>query len=275
MLARSNLAADLARRRKPRVEGLMTFMGTVGPSVFGLVAFFALWEFAIRLTHTPAFIAPTPTATLGRLVSQFPQLAHELAFTLFTAGAGLLIGLVVGIGGAVLMAQWRILERSLFPLAVMVKITPMVAIAPLLIVWLGYTLLPIIIIAALITFFPVLVNCITGLRAVDPLALEFFRSVGASRREILFRLRLPSSLPYLFAALKIAINLSLIGAIVGEFFGSENGIGRVISQSALQIDMPTMFAAVFLLGITGVTLTVLTNLSERRVLYWHESARLS
>jgi NitT/TauT family transport system permease protein len=274
MLAGSELATDLPRRREPRVEALLQFMGAIGPSVFGLVALFAVWEFAIRLTHTPAFIAPTPSATLTQLASQFPELSHELAFTLFTAGIGLSIGVVVGVGGAILMAEWPILERSLFPIAVIVKITPIVAIAPLLIVWMGYTALPRIVIAALITFFPVLVNGITGLRAVDPLALEFFQSVGASRNEILVRLRLPVSLPYLFAALKVSINLALIGAIVGEFFGADNGIGKVISQSALRLDMPTMFAAVFLLAMAGVTLTIVTNLSERRILYWHESARL-
>ncbi len=245
----------------------------LGPSVFGLVAFFAIWEAAVRVTGTPTFVLPTPSASVERLWIQVPSFSYELLFTLTAAGIGLGIGLAVGMTGAVIMAHWRLLERSLFPLAVILKLVPFVAIAPLLVVWLGYDLKPKILLAALITFFPVLVNCITGLRASDPLAVDFFRSVGASRWETLVRLRWHGSLPYLFAALKVAVNLSVIGAIVGEFFGAENGIGKVINEAALRLDLRSMFAAIVLLAITGVTLTLLVNVAERRVLFWHESVR--
>lgn len=245
----------------------------MGPAIFGLVAFFVGWEILIRVTNTPAFVVPAPSAIAVRLWEELPNYAYEFSFTLTAAVIGLVIGTTIGIAGAVLMANWRILEKSLFPLAVILKLVPFVAIAPLLRIWLGYELQPKIVLATLITFFPVLVNCITGLRSVDPLALEFFRSVGASRWEILVRLRWMTTLPYLYAALKVNVNLALAGAIVGELFSSKNGIGKVINDTALTLDIRAMFAAIMFLAITGVALTLVMNWSERRVLFWHESVR--
>ena len=245
------------------------------PSVFGLVTFFVAWEVLVRITGTPTFVLPTPSAAFERLWTELPSYSYELLYTLAAAGAGLAIGTTVGVTGAIVMTHWKILERSLFPLAVILKLVPFVAIAPLLRIWLGYELTPKIVLASLITFFPVLVNSISGLRATDPLAVEFFRSVGANRWETLVRLRWHGALPYLFAAIKVSVGLAMIGAIVGEFFGAEYGIGKVINVTGTHLDMRGMFAAIMLLAITGVTLTILTNVVERRVLFWHESVRSS
>lgn len=263
----SPLAAGAVR------AGVISRLGGGWIPAFGLVAALALWEAAVRVTGTPTFVLPTPSATFDRLWKELPNLSYELLFTLAGAGLGLIIGFAVGIFGGVLMAQWRLLERSLFPLAVVLKLVPFIAIAPLLRIWLGYELAPKVFLAALITFFPVLVNCISGLRAADPLALELFQSVGADRWEALRYLRWHVALPYLFAALKLGVNLAMIGALVGEFFGSDHGIGRVIDIADRSIDMRLMFAAIMLLAVTGVILTIATNLLERRVLFWHESVR--
>ena len=170
------------------------------------------------------------------------------------------------------MAHSRVLERSLFPLAVLVKVTPIVAVAPLLVIWLGFGSLPIALIAALITFFPVLVNAMSGLRSVNPGALDFFHSLHASRKEIFFRLRVPSSLPYLFAAFRIAIPLSVIGAVVGEYFSANRGLGSVVIVAHNNLDMPTLFSAILSLAFIGISLTIATPYLERRVLFWHESS---
>jgi len=267
-------SATLGSRQLPRAgRGSWSAARGIGPAVFGLVSFFVGWEVLVRATNTPSFVVPAPSAIVPRLWIQLPTYSFEFLYTLAAAGIGLAIGTTVGVIGAVLMANWRILERSFFPLAVILKLVPFIAIAPLLRIWLGYELLPKIVLAALITFFPVLVNCITGLRSVDPLALEFLRSVGASRWEILVRLRWMSALPYLFAALKVNVNLALIGAIVGEFFGATHGIGKIINETSLTLDIRSMFAAVMFLAVTGVSLTLLMNFSERRLLWWHESVR--
>ena len=267
-LRQARAAATRGWRRNVR-QGVLE----VGPAALGIAGLCLGWELVVRAQNVPPYVIPAPSAIFARLWETLPALLFELQYTLVAAFAGLLCGSAVGIAGATLMIHWRTLERSLFPLAVILKLTPFVAIAPLLVVWLGYNLWPRIVIAALITFFPVLVNCLTGLRAVDPLALEFFESLGASKAEVFGRLRWRASLPYLAAALKVCINLGLIGAIVGEFFGAEFGIGKVINQSALKLDMRTMFAGITVLGLTGITLTVLANAVERRVLFWHESSR--
>lgn len=264
--------APLVRHDAPRGRSRWNARG-VGPSASGIITFFVVWEVLVRVTGTPTFVLPTPSAAFERLLTELPNYSYELLYTLAAAGAGLAIGISVGVIGAVVMTQWKILERSLFPLAVILKLVPFVAIAPLLRIWLGYELTPKIVLASLITFFPVLVNCISGLRATDPLAVEFFRSVGADRWETLVRLRWHGALPYLFAAVKVSVGLAMIGAIVGEFFGAEYGIGKVINVTGTHLDMRGMFAAIMLLAITGVTLTLLTNVLERRVLFWHESVR--
>ena len=264
-------APDLPRTG--RAAAVRSTARGVGPAVIGLVAFFLGWELVIRATNTPSFVVPAPSAIAQRLWVQLPEYSNEFLYTLAAAGAGLAIGTTVGVTGAIIMSSWRILERSLFPLAVILKLVPFIAIAPLLRIWLGYELTPKIVLAALITFFPVLVNCIIGLRSADPLALEFLRSVGAGRWEILMRLRSMATLPYLFAALKVNVNLALIGAIVGEFFGATHGIGKIIDETSSTLDIRSMFAAIMFLAATGVILTLLMNVAERRVLFWHESVR--
>jgi len=270
-VATTTAARALPQARR-RTGARRTLIG-LGPGLTPAGAFFVGWELLVRVTNTPAFVIPAPTVIAKRLWEELPEYAYEFSYTLAAAGIGLVIGTVVGVIGAVLMANWRILEKSLFPLAVILKLVPFVAIAPLLRIWLGYELQPKILLAALITYFPVLVNCVTGLRSVDPNALEFLRTIGANRWEILTRLRWMSTLPYLYAALKVNVNLALAGAIVGELFSSKHGIGMVINDTALNLDIPAMFAAIMFLAITGVILTLSMNVLERRVLFWHESMR--
>jgi NitT/TauT family transport system permease protein len=184
----------------------------------------------------------------------------------FSLGAGVAILL------AVFMAHSRFLEKSLFPVAIMVKVTPIVAIAPLLAIWFGFGLLPKVFIAALIVFFPVMVNAVVGFRSVNPRALDLLRSLAASPWEVFFKLRVPSSLPYLFAAFKVSIPLSVIGAVVAEWFSGQDGLGRVIQVSNSNLDMPMAFAAIVSLAALGISLYLITSALERRLLFWHESS---
>jgi NitT/TauT family transport system permease protein len=164
------------------------------------------------------------------------------------------------------------LERSLLPLAILVKVTPIVAVAPLFVIWFGFGAMPKVLIAALITFFPTLVNGVTGFRSVNPGAMDFLRSLRASRREIFFALRVPSSLPYLFAAFRVSIPLSVTGAVIAEWFSADRGLGSVIVVAHNDLDMPTLFGAIFALAFIGIGLTILVGLMERKALFWHESS---
>jgi len=215
---------------------------------------------------------PAPSAIAQRLAEDPSFFARQGGVTLYGALAGFALGSTIAILLAVAMAHSRFLERSLFPLAIMVKVTPIVAIAPLLAVWFGFGLAPKLFIIALIVFFPVMVNAVIGLRSVNPWALQYLQSLAASPWEVLVKLRLPSALPYLFAAFKVSIPLSVIGAVVAEWFSGEEGLGRVIQVSNSNVDMPTAFAAIVSLAALGVGLYLIVSLAERRLLSWHESA---
>lgn len=229
------------------------------------------WELWVRLADMPVYIVPGPLTVLRRLFGDVGFFAGHGATTLMEAGAGFFLGSLVAVVAATLMAHSRMLERILLPLGVVVKVTPIVAIAPLFVIWFGFGSTPKILIAAIITFFPVMVNANVGLRAVDPGALDLFRSLHASRVEILLKLRAPSSLPYLFAAFRIAVPLSVIGAVVGEWFTGDQGLGSVIIVAHNDLDTPTLFAAIFSLAIIGVSLTLTTFYVEKRMLFWHDS----
>ena len=254
-----------------RPRALSPTQGYLLPLTVALTLLAVGWHLWTQVAHVPVYLVPGPLDVLERLVGDIGFFARHGAITFMHALAGFSLGSAVAISGATLMAHSRFLERSLFPLAVLVKVIPIVAVAPLFVIWFGFGSPPIVTTAALITFFPVLVNTLTGLKSVSPGALDFFRSVDASSREIFFKLRAPSSLPYLFAAFRIAIPLSVIGAVVGELFGGDLGLGSVIFVAHHNLDTPTTFSAILVLAVMGISLTILPSYIERRVLFWHDS----
>ncbi len=240
-----------------------------------LVAMLVLgaWEAWIRAREVPEYLAPSPTAVADALLADPTRFLGAGAVSLQHA----LGGLVLGAGSAFLlgiaMAHSRRLERALYPFALLVKVTPIVAVAPLLIIWLGFGDGPKYVVAGLITFFPMLVNAVTGLRSIDAAAHDYFRAMDASRWQVLRRLRLPASLPFVFAALRISIPLALIGAVVAEWMSADSGVGQLIVIAHGDYDTPALFGAIVVLAVIGVALTAALSLLERRMLFWHESAR--
>ncbi len=240
-----------------------------------LVAALALtaWEAWIRVRGVPDYLAPSPTAVADALLADPTRFLGAGAVSLQHAMGGL----VLGAGGAfalgAVMAHSHRLERALYPFALMVKVTPIVAIAPLLIIWFGFGDAPKYVVAGLITFFPMLVNAVTGLRTVDPAAHDFFRAMDASRWQVFLRLRLPASMPYVFAALRISVPLALIGAVVAEWMSADSGVGQLIVIAHGDFDTPALFGAVVVLAAIGIALTGALALVERRLLFWHESVR--
>jgi ABC-type nitrate/sulfonate/bicarbonate transport system permease component len=245
------------------------------PAIVSFTLILLAWEWWVRAARVPTYLMPRPTQVWDRALAMGPELAGAAAVTLAEALAGFAIGTLVAIGLGSAMAYSRLAERVLYPIALLIKVTPIVAVAPLFIIWLGFGPAPKVLIAALITFFPTLVNALAGLRAVNPGALDVLRSVAARPWETYWHLRFPSALPYLIAAARVSVPLSLIGAVVGEWWGASDGLGRIIFLANSNIDMPTLFAAVFVLAGLGVLLTWVIGLLERRLLAWHESARSS
>lgn len=248
-------------------EAALTFI----PALVGLIAVLGAWEAWIEIENVKAYLVPAPSTVAERLYEEPMLFIEEGWKTLEGALLGFLAGATIALVLATLMAQSRLLERAIFPLAILVKVTPIVAVAPLLTIWFGFGLGPKVFISALIVFFPIMVNALVGFRSVNPNSLALLESLAASRSEIFLRLRLPSSLPYLFAAFRVSIPLSVIGAVVAEWFSGDRGLGAVIFVANNNLDMRTAFAGIFTLALIGVGLFLLTSVIERRVLFWHES----
>lgn len=233
-----------------------------------VLVFFAAWEAGVQLAHTPVYLLPAPSRVLATLAAHLDEYGLAFFITIGEALAGLACGLLAGGLIAALLTLQPGLEAGVMTLAILLKSTPLVAIAPLLTLWLGFGVLPKVIITALLTFFPALVNLMTGLQRPDPALLDLFQSWRASRWEIFIHLRLPSALPYLFAALKISAPLALIGAVVAEWTGASGGLGRLMWLAYSNLNLPYLFAAIFLLAATGMLLYGLLARLERRAVFW-------
>ena len=272
---RLDVAAQSAARLsgRPKVPAISwgDARRAVLPPLVVLAVSLLAWEAFVRATGTPPYILPAPSAVLSDAVAHAGLYAGQGLITLGEAVGGFLIGAGGAVAAAIFMAYSRPLEQGLLPLAVVVKATPIVAVAPLLVIWFGFGYAPKVLISALLVFFPVLVNAIAGFRDVSLAQLELMRSVHASAWEVFLKLRLRSSLPYLFSACKVAVNLSVIGAVVGEWSGADSGLGRLILQASLSFHTLELFAGIGYLALMGILLTVLVGVVERRMLFWHPS----
>lgn len=262
----------------PPAEGWTGVVAAVAaPAALGL-AILAGWEAAVRLLAVPHYVLPGPLLIGRTIVDDWPLLSASLFWTLKIALRALALAVVVGVALAVLFAQSRWLERALFPFAVALQVTPVVAIAPLIIIWTDNDIpTSLLVCAFIVAFFPILSNTALGLKSTDHQLLSLFELYRASRWQVLLRLRLPSALPYFLAGLKVSAGLSLIGAVVAEFVagsgGAETGLAWRIMEAGHQLRIPRMFAALALLSLAGVALflaaTLVSHLAMRR---WHDSA---
>ena len=236
----------------------------------------ALWELVVRLNHIPPYVLPGPGAVFSTLVSDWPVLSQSLMTTLLTTLEGFIAAAVGGIALALLFNQSRWLEYSLFPYAVILQVTPVIAIAPLLLIYLPQQT-AVIVCAWIVGFFPVLSNTTLGLNSVDRNLAGLFQLYGASRMQTLRHLKLPSALPFILGGLRIAGGLSLIGAVVAEIAagsaGAGSGLAYRIAESGYRLNIPRMFAALLLLSAAGIVIYGLLALTSHLVLRrWHESA---
>ncbi len=233
-----------------------------------VVSTMVVWETAVRLTGTPVYIMPAPSAVLQHLISHWWSLWGAGVVTLAEAVAGLVLGTAVGLMLAVLINFWQRLEQGIMSLALLIKSTPIIAIAPILTIWLGFGPAPKVIITALLTFFPVLINALSGFRAVDPAMLDLMRSLNATPQEIFVHVRWPGSRPFLFAALRVVAPLAMIGAVVAEWMGASTGLGRQMWLAYTNLNMPALFAAVFVLTVLSTAVYRLVIRLEWRALFW-------
>ena len=246
------------------------------PPLVGLTLMLALWEGVVRLFEIPRYLVPKPTDIVDAAFDNRSELLEATGRTMMASLTGLCLAIVLGIAGAVILGFSRFLERSFFPYAIVLQTTPIVAIAPLIVIWIGPGLKAIIIVSLIISFFPMLSNTLAGLNSVDPEARSLFRLYGASRWETMWKLRLPGAMPFIMAGVTISGGLSVIGAIVGEFVagigGGRGGLGFVVQVSSKQLNVPYLAAGAIAGAITGVLYHVASKRLARRLLAWHESA---
>lgn len=236
-----------------------------------LVALLAAWEAWCRLSGVPALIVPAPSAVFTTLWSEIAtgRLWPHLRLTATEMALGLALGCAVGIGTGILLAEAGLLRRLLHPYIVASQVVPKLALGPLFIVWFGFGMTPTVVITALICFFPLMENTLTGLAQVDPSRRELFRMLGAGRLQTLLRLKLPSALPVILAGFRVAVVLALVGAVVGEFIGGRAGLGASIIAAQSVMDSSLMFALFIVITLLGMVFYQAALLAERLLLRHH------
>ena len=241
----------------------------------GIVGLIALWWAVVVIFQVKPFIAPSPWAVVQTLYLKRDVLLSNLVPTAGEAFGGFLLGNFVAIAVATLFVHYRRLQEIFFPVVVMFNSIPVVAKAPILVLIMGNGVEPKIAIAALVCFFPTLVNGVRGLEAVNPQAMELMRVLSASKREIFFKLRVFSALPFLFSALRIAASMSVIGAVVGEWIGATQGIGAMIIQATYNFDSPLLYAAIVMSAALSGSFFIAIVALERTIIRWQPESHMT
>ena len=235
------------------------------------VVLLGLWEAAVRLFQVPRYILPPPSRILAEAVLGFQGYLPHIATTLGEMLLGILLAYAVALPLALLMDRFPVVERALFPVLIGSQAVPVFALAPLLVLWFGYGIPSKVVMASLIVFFPVVVNTRDGLRAADPDLVALLRPMGASDWQIFRKVRAYAALPYLFSGTRIAVSVSTIGAVIGEWVGSTRGLGYLMLHANAQLRVDVVFVAILYLTVLGVGLFYLVAALERLVLPWHRA----
>lgn len=257
-----------APRRRPtrRREAMINRLLVVSFGVF----LFIVWELGCRSFQVSELLLPAPTRIVGALIGGFRSglFTAGLQATLVEVILGFLVAALAAFFCGMLISQLRIVEVVLYPYIVALQTLPKVAIAPFILIWVGFGLESKIVIAAMVAFFPMLVNTIVGLKSAPAEKIELMRSLSASRTKIFWYIQLPEALPFIFAGLNIGIVMSVLGAIVGEFIGSKAGLGYLLLQMNYNMDVVGMFAVLVVLGVMGIVLNAIMQFARRKIVFW-------
>jgi NitT/TauT family transport system permease protein len=241
--------------------------------VVTVAAVVVLWELAVDLLRVPEYLLPPPSGIVTAMGAEWRYLLRHTWVTTQEIVLGFALAVAVGLPTAVAIVVSPTLERAIYPLLVASQSVPKIAIAPLLIFWAGIGTLPKVLVAFLISFFPIIIDAVVGLRSVEPEMLHLARSMGAGERRIFLKIRFPTALPNIFAGLKVAVTLAVVGAIVGEFIQADQGLGYALLQANAVLNTKLGFAAILVLAGVGVVLFLVVDALERRLIPWHASRR--
>ena len=238
-----------------------------------IIVLLVLWDLVIRLFKIPPYLIPTPLDVVGQLWKESPMLLQQAGPTTWATLGGFAMSVLIGVPVAMLIAYSPVIESFVYPLLVFSQSVPKIAVAPLFVVWFGFGIIPKIIAAFLLGFFPVVVSTVMGFKSVERDMVDLARSMGSSRWQMFFKISLPQALPAIFSGMKVSVTLAVVGAVVGEFVGSNSGLGYVLQKANGNFDLPLMFAALVVLSMIGVLLFTLLDAIERLAIPWHASQR--
>lgn len=242
------------------IERLMPWGVTVG--------FVIIWELCCWVFDLEVFILPAPSDVFREAIKFWPELAHHSIYTLYTTLVGFGIAVVVGVLLGAAIGSSRLVYRGLYPVLIGFNSVPKVALVPVLVIWFGIGAVPAILTAFVISFFPIAVNVATGLATIEREMTDVLRSLGATKRDILFKVGLPRSMPYFFASLKVAITLAFVGSVIAETVASNRGIGYLMLSASSNYNVPLVFAGLVVLAILGILMYVAAALLERKTSAW-------
>jgi NitT/TauT family transport system permease protein len=243
------------------------------PFLFFVFVLF-LWEEGTKVFEVPRFILPAPSIILDKFLSSDVNLWLHTRVTVIEAVLGFAIASVLGFVLAIFITMFETVELTIYPYLIALSTIPILAIAPLLILWFGFGMLPKIIVATLICFLPIVVNTIRGFRSVDYRLLELMFSLNANDWQVYRKIRFYTTLPYTFAALKVSISAAVVGAVVGEFLGSDTGLGYLIIRASTRLDTALLFMSIAVLAVLGVSLFLLVSYLEKKILYWYDGSTI-
>ena len=242
------------------------------PALLIVLAILALWEAYVRIFDVQTWLLPAPSAIAAALFQDAGLLWRHTRATLTEIIVGFGLALACGVLLATAIGMSRTLERALYPFIIASQTIPIIVIAPMLLIWVGYGLAPKVIVVALISFFPIVVNMVDGLKSVDRDVVNLMRTLGANRRQVFFKVQVPTSLPYLFSGMRVAIAVSVIGAVIGEWVGSSEGLGYLMLRSKPQFLTERVFASIAILSALGIGLFASVGIMERLAIPWRRPA---
>lgn len=266
------IAPERPARRTLFASGLLVAGDFVWPLASGLVGL-ALWEGLVRFFKVPVYLLPAPSVVFASIASHWWYLLAQLAHTTMAAVFGLVMAVALGLAAGAAISSSRLIDRMLTPWLVIAHAVPKVVIAPLFLVWFGFGLQSEVFFVVTFTFFPVIVNTVTGLKSADPEQVLMVRAMGATPAQVLRKLRFPTALPSICSGVKLAITLAPVGAVIGEFVASNKGLGHLLIRAVGDMDTALAFAAVTVFSVFGVLVWRIAEWGERLVLPWHPSQR--
>jgi NitT/TauT family transport system permease protein len=246
---------------------------SLGTQLAGVLLFLVIWQVGVILFNVPAYFLPTPTRILEEAIKEFPKLTNHGWITVYEMLAGYCLAVGIGVPLAIAITSSRRFDEFVTPTMLFFQVVPKIAVAPLFIVWFGVGITPKILVAFLISFFPIVIDTCVGLRSISMEMIDLARSMGASPIQIFSQFRLPTSLPYLFSGLKVAATLAVAGAVVGEFVGADKGLGYLLLVTNSNMQTALMFATIAVLTIIGLVFFYIIEFLESLLIPWHVTQR--